>query len=219
MSDAREFEKALEDALALASDNKNSVNSMNEEEEDSDLASSVKSMDSEAFFQEQLHAAEEDKKAEIAAMSPEELFYSRHGIPALAAKAEQDKLDEEQFELEEQLREELKKEQIEQIRNINASREADLAHRKKEMEEEIKPSLKRSGIEKNRQSFARQAFDNRSNPRHDDEFGGGKKRTIRKKNRKGTRTTIRKRQRKNRTRTMRKKARKSRKSRKSNKAR
>lgn len=217
MSDAREFEKALEDALALASDNKNSVNSMNEEEEDSDLASSVKSMDSEAFFQEQLHAAEEDKKAEIAAMSPEELFYSRHGIPALAAKAEQDKLDEEQFELEEQLREELKKEQIEQIRNINASREADLAHRKKEMEEEIKPSLKRSGIEKNRQSFARQAFKETAND--DDEFGGGKKRTIRKKNRKGTRTTIRKRQRKNRTRTMRKKARKSRKSRKSNKAR
>jgi hypothetical protein len=43
-----------------------------------------------------------------------------------------------------------------------------------------------------------------------------KRRTIRKKNRKGTRTTIRKRQRKNRTRTMRKKARKSR---NSNKAR
>ena len=33
-----------------------------------------------------------------------------------------------------------------------------------------------------RQSFARKAFDNRSNPRDDDEFGGGKKRTIRKKN-------------------------------------
>jgi hypothetical protein len=41
-----------------------------------------------------------------------------------------------------------------------------------------------------------------------DEYGGGKTRTIRKKNRKGTRTTIRKRQRKNRTRTMRKKTRK-----------
>jgi hypothetical protein len=67
---------------------------------------------------------------------------------------------------------------------------------------------KRSGIEKNRQAFARQAFKETAND--DDEFGGGKKRTIRKKNRKGTRTrtTIRKRQRKNRTRTMRKKSRK-----------
>ncbi len=51
---------------------------------------------------------------------------------------------------------------------------------------------------------------------NEDSYSGGKKRTIRKKNRKGTRTTIRKRQRKNRTRTMRKK---SRKSMKSNKAR
>ena len=76
---------------------------------------------------------------------------------------------------------------------------------------------KRSGIEKKRQAFVRQAFKETAND--DDKFGGGKKRTIRKKNRKGTRTTIRKRQRKNRTRTMRKKTRKSRNSRKSNKAR
>lgn len=65
---------------------------------------------------------------------------------------------------------------------------------------------KRSGIEKNRQAFVRQAFKETAND--DDKFGGSKKRTIRKKNRKGTRTTIRKRQRKNRTRTMRKKSRK-----------
>jgi hypothetical protein len=65
---------------------------------------------------------------------------------------------------------------------------------------------KRSGIEKNRQAFVRQAFKETAND--DDKFGGGKKRTIRKKNRKGTRTTTRKRQRKNRTRTMRKKSRK-----------
>ena len=157
-----------------------------------------------AYLQQLLDAARIEEDAEIAEMSPEQLFFSRHGIPALTEKVEQDKLDEEL----EKLAEELKNEQIEQIRNINASREADLAHRSKEMREEKNPSLKRSGIEKNRQAFARQAFDNRSNPRDDDEFGGGKKRTIRKKNRKGTRTTIRKRQRKNRTRTMRKKTRK-----------
>ena len=47
---------------------------------------------------------------------------------------------------------------------------------------------------------------------HEYSYGGGKKRTMRKKNRKGTRTTTRtRRQRKNRTRAMRKKARKSRK--------
>jgi hypothetical protein len=47
---------------------------------------------------------------------------------------------------------------------------------------------------------------------HEYSYGGGKKRTMRKKNRKGTRTTTRtRRQRKNRTRAMRKKSRKSRK--------
>ena len=203
MSDASDDfdidEEALKDALLAAAGE----------------GDSVRSMDSEAFLQEQLDAAKEEEDAEIAEMSPEQLFFSRHGIPALTEKVEQDKLDEEL----EKLVEELKNEQIEQIRNINASREADLAHRSKEMREEKNPSLKMSGIEKKRQAFARQAFDNRSNPRDDDEFGGGKKRTIRKKNRKGTRTTIRKRQRKNRTRTMRKKTRKSRNSRKSNKAR
>jgi hypothetical protein len=64
----------------------------------------------------------------------------------------------------------------------------------------------RSGVERNRQAFARQAFKKMEDG--DEYNGGGKKRTIRKKNRKGTRTTIRKRQRKNRTRTMRKKSRK-----------
>jgi len=65
---------------------------------------------------------------------------------------------------------------------------------------------KKSGVERNRQAFARQAFEEMA--KDGDKFGGGKKRTIRKKNRKGIRTTIRKRQRKNRTRTMRKKTRK-----------
>ena len=166
MSDASDDfdidEEALKDALLAAAGE----------------GDSVRSMDSEAFLQEQLDAAKEEEDAEIAEMSPEQLFFSRHGIPALTEKVEQDKLDEEL----EKLVEELKNEQIEQIRNINASREADLAHRSKEMREEKNPSLKMSGIEKKRQAFARQAFDNRSNPRDDDEFGGGKKRTIRKKN-------------------------------------
>jgi hypothetical protein len=90
--------------------------------------------------------------------------------------------------------------------------DAEQSKLKEELTEEYKPILRRSELastkNRQRQSFARQAFDNRSNPRHDDDFGGGKKRTIRKKNRKGTRTTIRKRQRKNRTRAMRKKSRK-----------
>jgi len=65
----------------------------------------------------------------------------------------------------------------------------------------------RSGVEKDRQAFAQNAF--KEMAKDGDEYGGGKKRTIRKKNRKGgTRTIIRKRQRKHRTRTMRKKARK-----------
>ena len=150
---------------------------------------SVNSIDTEAYLQQQLDSAKEEEDAEIAEMSPEELFFSRHGLPASTEKAEQDKLEEELEEL----------------------------------AEEYKPIMRRSDLasttNRMRQSFAQKAFDNRSNPRDDDEFGGGKKRTIRKKNRKGTRTTVRKRQRKNRTRTMRKKSRKSRKSRKSNKAR
>jgi hypothetical protein len=152
---------------------------------------SVNSMDTEAYLQEQLDAARIEEAAEIAEMSPEELFYSRHGILALADREEQDKLDEELEKLAEELKEQRRKE----------------------------ANDRRSGVQKNRQAFARQAFKETAND--DDEFGGGKKRTIRKKNRKGTRTrtTIRKRQRKNRTRTMRKKARKSRNSRKSNKAR
>ena len=74
--------------------------------------------------------------------------------------------------------------------------------------------LQASTTNRQRQSFARQAFDNRDKrgAYYLDEFGG-KKRTIIKKNRKGIKGT---RQRKNRTRTMRKK---SSKSRKSNKAR
>ena len=66
----------------------------------------------------------------------------------------------------------------------------------------------RSGVERNRQAFARQAFEEMKKPGDEFGVGGGKKRTIRKKNRKGIRTTIKKRQRKNRTRTMRKKTRK-----------
>lgn len=67
----------------------------------------------------------------------------------------------------------------------------------------------KSPAKKTRLTFAEQAFKEMS--KDGDEYGGGKKRTIRKKNRKGTRTTIRKiikRQRKNRTRTVRKKSRK-----------
>jgi len=171
-----------------------SARGLSEEELEEMLAAagegnSVNSMDTEAYLQEQLDAARIEEAAEIAEMSPEELFFSRHGIPALADREEQDKLDAEQFKLEEELKEQMRKE----------------------------ANDRRSGVQKNRQAFARQAFDEMS--KHGDEFGGGKNRTIRKKNRKGTRTTIRKRQRKNRTRTMRKKSRKSRKSRKSNKAR
>ena len=136
---------------------------------------SVNSMDTEDYIQQQVDIAKEEEAAEIAEMSPEELFFSRHGLPASTEKAEQDKLEEELAEHKEQMRKEA--------------------------------NDRRSGVQKNRQAFAGH------------KYGGGKKRTIRKKNRKGIRTTIRKRQRKNRTRTMRKKARKSRNSRKSNKAR
>ena len=123
--------------------------------------------------------AMEEKAEEIAAMAPEELFFSRHGISGLAEQEEQDKLD---AELE-------------------------------KLAKEHKPIMRRSDIasttNRMRQSFAQKAFDNRSNPRVDDEFGGGKKRTMRKKNRKGRKTRTRtRRQRKNRTRTMRKKSRK-----------
>ena len=149
-------------------------------EEEGDSVNSMDT-DTEAYLQEQLDAARIEEAAEIAEMSPEELFYSRHGILALADREEQDKLDAELEKLAEELKEQRRKE----------------------------ANDRRSGVQKNRQAFAGH------------KYGGGKKRTIRKKNRKGTRTrtTIRKRQRKNRTRTMRKKARKSRNSRKSNKAR
>lgn len=107
-----------------------------------------------------------------------------------------------------------------EAQKIRDAEQSKLEEEFEELVKEYKPIMRRNELasttNRQRQSFARQAFDNRSNPRHDDEFGGSKKRTIRKKNRKGTRTTIRKRQRKNRTRTMRKKARNSR---KSNKAR
>jgi hypothetical protein len=160
-----------------------SARGLSEEELEEMLAAagegnSVNSMDTEAYLQEQLDAARIEEAAEIAEMSPEELFYSRHGILALADREEQDKLDAEQFKLEEELKEQMRKE----------------------------ANDRRSGVQKNRQAFAGH------------KYGGGKKRTIRKKNRKGTRTTIRKRQRKNRTRIMRKKSRKSRKSRKSMKS-
>ena len=111
-------------------------------------------------------------------------------------------------------------------------RDAEQSKLEEELEEEYKPIMRRSDLasttNRQRQSFARGAFDEMTKGKDGydfkgktgwDVFDGGKKRTIRKKNRKGTRTTIRKRQRKNRTRTMRKKARKSRNSRKSNKAR
>ena len=156
---------------------------------------SVNSMDTEAYLQQQADIAAEEEAARVAAMSPEEKI----------AYEAQKKLEEEQDKLEEELEElaeELKNEQKEKIRILNESREADLAHGKKEISERKNPSLKRSGLERNRQAFARQAFDEMS--KHGDEFGGGKNRTIRKKNR---------------TRTMRKKARKSRNSRNSNKAR
>ena len=123
--------------------------------------------------------AMEEKAEEIAAMAPEELFFSRHGISGLAEQEEQDKLDAELEKLAEQLE--------------NEERRSEVA----------------STTNRMRQSFAQKAFDNRSNPRDDDKFGGGKKRTMRKKNRKGRKTRTRtRRQRKNRTRTRRKKSRK-----------
>ena len=113
---------------------------------------SVNSIDTEAYLQQQLDSAKEEEDAEIAEMSPEELFFSRHGLPASTEKAEQDKLEEELEELAEEYK--------------PIMRRSDLA----------------STTNRMRQSFAQKAFDNRSNPRDDDEFGGGKKRTIRKKN-------------------------------------
>ena len=77
-----------------------------------------------------------------------------------------------------------------------------------QQQQQQQPPSKRPA-KKTRLTFAEQAFKEMS--KDGDEYGGGKKRTIRKKNRKGTRTTIRKiikRQRKNRTRTVRKKSRK-----------
>ncbi len=131
--------------------------------------------------QEEIDAFEREEAARVAAMTEEER----------AAYEEQKKLDEAQRQLEEELAEQLRKDAYD----------------------------KRSGAQKNRQAFARGAYDEMTKGKNGydykgkagwDVFDGGKKRTIRKKNRKGTRTIIRKRQRKNRTRTMRKKARKSR---------
>lgn len=74
--------------------------------------------------------------------------------------------------------------------------DADSRQLQEQLERDMRKIDKRSGIEKNRQAFAGHKY-------------GGKKRTMKKKNRKGTRTTTRtRRQRKNRTRAMRKKSRK-----------
>ena len=106
---------------------------------------------------------------------------------------------------------ELIKQQEEQISILKESRDADVALGKVKVN-------KNSGVEKNRQRFAKSAnakpfFEHMEG---DDDKFGGKKRTMRRKNKKGTRMAMarRTRQRKTRTRTrtMRKKARKSRKS-------
>jgi hypothetical protein len=115
----------------------------------------------------------------------------------------------------------------EQIETLKESRQADLARKVQDALQGEPSGFKRSGIERSRQQFATYANKDPFSQRmegDDYEFKfGGKKRTIRKKNRKGikgtrTRATrtraTRTRQRKNRTRTMRKKARKSSNSRK-----
>jgi hypothetical protein len=131
------------------------------------------------------------------------------------------------YEEEKKMKEMKREFEEKQIEILKKSREADLARKVQDALEGNPSGVKRSGIERSRQRFA--TFANKDPfSQHmegdDDEFKiGGKKRTIRKKNRKGikgtrtraTRTrTTRTRQRKNRTRTMRKKARKSRNSRK-----
>jgi hypothetical protein len=106
---------------------------------------------------------------------------------------------------------ELIKHQEEQISILKESRDADVALGKDKVN-------KNSGVENSRQRFAKSAnakpFFERM--KGDDDKFGGKKRTMRRKNKKGTRMAMarRTRQRKTRTRTrtMRKKARKSRKS-------
>jgi len=106
----------------------------------------------------------------------------------------------------------------EQIDILNESRKEDLARKNQDISDGIDSGFKRSEVEKNRQRFAKSAnakpFFERMEG--DDDKFGGKKRTMRRKNKKGTRMAMarRTRQRKTRTRTrtMRKKARKSRKS-------
>jgi hypothetical protein len=135
----------------------------------------------------------------------------------LAAMTEEERRAYEEEKKMKEMEREIEKEQIEILKE---SRKADL-DRKVQDALQGKPSgLKRSGIERSRQQFATLANKDPFSQRMEgDEFKfGGKKRTIRKKNRKGIKGTrtraTRTRQRKNRTRTMRKKARKSRNSRK-----
>ena len=131
------------------------------------------------------------------------------------------------YEEEKKMKEMERKFENEQIEILKESRQADLARKVQDALQGKPSGFKRSGIERSRQQFATFANKDPFSQRmegDDDEFKfGGKKRTIKKKNRKGikgtrtkakrTRATIT-RQRKNRTRTMRKKARKSRNSRK-----
>lgn len=134
--------------------------------------------------------AMEEEAAKMAAMNPEEL----------EKYAADKKLDADSRQLQEQL-------ERDAIDDLNDMRKTDKI---------LGPREKRSGVEKNRQAFAGPQVFAGQQVFPGDKYGG-KKRTMRKKNRKGTRTTTRtRRQRKNRTRAMRKKARKSR---KSNKAR
>jgi hypothetical protein len=152
----------------------------------------------------------------------------------VAAMTEKERRAYEEEKKMEEMKREFKEKQVEILKK---SREADLARKVQDALEGKPSGVKRSGIERSRQQFATFANKDPFSQRmegDDDEFKiGGKKRTIRKKNRKGikgtrtratrtratrTRATrtraTRTRQRKNRTRTMRKKARKSRNSRK-----
>jgi len=122
------------------------------------------------------------------------------------------------YEEEERMKENVKEIEREQIDILKESRKADLARKTQDISEGKDSGFKRSEVEKNRQRLAELAnakpFFERMEG--DDDKFGGKKRTMRRKNKKGTRMAMarRTRQRKTRTRTrtMRKKARKSRKS-------
>jgi len=168
-----------------------------------DLNFDIENMDMENETEEEEEAEPYDVDDILAEMTPEERAV---------------------YEEEERMKKIVKEIEREQIDILNESREEDLARKNQDISEGKDSGFKRSEVEKNRQRLAKSAnakpFFERMEG--DDDKFGGKKRTMRRKNKKGTRMAMarRTRQRKTRTRTrtMRKKARKS-KSRKSRKSR